>query len=71
MFQDALILHIIYAIWINPETFVLLTFDSIDKNGKMRYFDTMKLKYRVFHKKMSLFFTKNDTQFLKKWHSIS
>ena len=36
MFQDALILHIIYSIGINPETIVLLTFDSIDENGKMR-----------------------------------
>ena len=45
MFQDALILHLIYSIGINPETVVLLTFDSIDENGKMRYFDTMKLKY--------------------------
>ena len=45
IFQDALTLHIIYSIGINPETVVLLTFDSIDENGKMRYFDTMKLKY--------------------------
>ena len=41
MFQDALILHIIYSIGINPETVVLLTFYSIDENGKMRYFDTI------------------------------
>ena len=45
MFQDALILHIMYSIGINSETVVLLTFDSIDENGKMRYFDTLKLKY--------------------------
>ena len=30
---------------INSETVVLLTFDSIDENGKMKYFDTLKLKY--------------------------
>ena len=34
MLQDALILHIIYSIVINSETVVLLTFDSIDENGK-------------------------------------
>ena len=45
MLQDALILHIIYSIGINSETVVLLTFDSINENGKMRYFDTLKLKY--------------------------
>ena len=45
MFQDALILHIMYSIGINLETVVLLTFGSIDGNGKMRYFDTFKLKY--------------------------
>ena len=45
MFQDALILHIMYSIGINSETVVLLTFYSIDENGKMRYFDTLKLKY--------------------------
>ena len=45
MFQDALILHIMYSIGINSETVVLLTFDSIDENGKMRYFDTLKLKH--------------------------
>ena len=45
MFQDALILHIMYSFEINSETVVLLTFDSIDENGKMRYFDTLKLKY--------------------------
>ena len=45
MLQDALILHIMYSIGINSETFVLLTFGSIDENGKMRYFDTLKLKY--------------------------
>ena len=45
MFQDRLVLHIMYSIGINSETVVLLTFDSIDENGKVRYFDTLKLKY--------------------------
>ena len=45
MLQDALILHIMYSIGIKSETVVLLTFDSIDENEKMRYFDTLKLKY--------------------------
>ena len=45
MLQDALILHIMYSIGINSETVVLLTFDFINENGKMRYFDTLKLKY--------------------------
>ena len=34
MFQDALILHIIYSIGINSETVVLLTFGSIDEMEK-------------------------------------
>ena len=34
MIQDALIFHIMYSIGINSETVVLLTFDSIDENGK-------------------------------------
>ena len=34
MFQDALILHIMYLIGINLETVVLITFGSIDGNGK-------------------------------------
>ena len=45
MFQDALILHIIYSIRINPETVVLLTFYPIDENGKIRYFDILNFKY--------------------------
>ena len=43
MFQDALILHIIYSIGINPENVVLLTSDSIDENEKIRYFDILIL----------------------------
>ena len=34
MFQDALILHIMYSIGINSKNVVILTFDSIDENGK-------------------------------------
>ena len=34
MFQDALILHIMYSIGINSETVELLTFGSIDENEK-------------------------------------
>ena len=45
MFQDGLVMHIMYSIEINSKTVVLLTFDSIDENRKMRYFDIMKLKY--------------------------
>ena len=45
MFQDALILHLMYSIGANPETLVLVMFDSIDDSGNMRYFDTLKLKY--------------------------
>ena len=34
MFQDGLVLHIMYSIGINSETVLLLIFDSIDKIGK-------------------------------------
>ena len=45
MFREALILHIMISIGIKSETVLILTFDSIDENVKMRYFYTLKLKY--------------------------
>ena len=38
-------LHLIYSLGVNPDTISLLTFDSIDDEGKMRYFNTQKGEY--------------------------
>ena len=45
MFQDALILHLMYSVGINPDTLVLITYDSLNDSGKLNYFDTLKLAY--------------------------
>ena len=38
--EDAIILHLIYSLEINPSTLSLLTFDSITKSKKITYYDT-------------------------------
>ena len=45
MYEDALIIELIYSLRINPETIALLRFDSVNSDGYMRYFDPNKLKY--------------------------
>ena len=45
MFQDALILYLMYSVGINPDTLVLITCDSLKDSGKLKYFDTLKLTY--------------------------
>ena len=44
MFQDALILHLIYSVGIKLDTPVLITYDSLNDSGKLKYSDTLKLK---------------------------
>ena len=44
-FEDALVLHLIYSLGINIDALLLHTYDSIDEDGSMRYFDTIKMKY--------------------------
>ena len=43
--DDALIIHFMYSLLINPETISLLTFDSINDEDNMKYFDTKTLSY--------------------------
>ena len=43
--EDALIIHFMYSLRINPETISLLTFDSINDEDNMTYFDTKTLSY--------------------------
>ena len=45
MFQDALILHLMYSVGIKQDTLVLIKHDSLNDSGKLRYFDTLKLAY--------------------------
>ena len=40
LFEDATIIHLIYSLGVNPETLVLLTYDSIDEEENITYFDT-------------------------------
>ena len=44
-YEDSIIIHIMYSLGINPETIVLMTFDSIDNEGNIEYFDTQLEKY--------------------------
>ena len=39
-YEDVVIIHLMYSLWINPETMFLLTFESIDEEGNIEYFDT-------------------------------
>ena len=39
-YEDATIIRIMYSLGVNPETIVLMTFDSIDNEGNIEYFDT-------------------------------
>ena len=43
MFQDALILQLMYSVEINPDTLVLIMYDSLNDSVKLKYFDTLKL----------------------------
>ena len=45
LFEDATIIHLIYSLGVNPETLVLLTYDSIDEEVNITYFDTEIEKY--------------------------
>ena len=43
--EVALILNLIYFLGVNPETIVLMTYDSIDEERNMKYFDALKSGY--------------------------
>ena len=34
-----------YSVEINPDTYVLITYDSLNDSSKLKYFDTLKLEY--------------------------
>ena len=61
-YEDATIIHLIYSLGINLETLVLLTFDSIDDENNLTYFDTLSLKYVTVKINENL---KRDILFLK------
>ena len=43
--EDALILHLTYSLGVNLETLSLFTYDSIDDDNSIKYFDTLKMEY--------------------------
>ena len=45
LFEDVTIIHLINSLGVNPETLVLLTYDSIDEEENITYFDTEFEKY--------------------------
>ena len=47
LYQDATIIHLMYSLGANPETIALLTFDTLDEQGNMTYFDTLLEKYKT------------------------
>ena len=47
MFQYALILHLMYSVGISSDTLVLITYDSLNDSGILKYLDTLNLAYVV------------------------
>ena len=43
--EDAIIIYIIYSLGVNPEIIIIMTFDSINSEGNIEYFDTQLEKY--------------------------
>ena len=46
MYEDALIIHLIYSLGASLEAIALLTFDSINEDCFIQYFDTKGLKFK-------------------------
>ena len=46
MYEDALIIHFIYSLGASPEAIALLTFDSINEDCFIQYFDTKGLEFK-------------------------
>ena len=44
LYQDATFTHLMYSLGANQETIDLLTFDTLDEQGNMTYFDTLSEK---------------------------
>ena len=45
-FENVLITHLMHAFGINPETIVLMTYDSIAEENCISYFDTKNFDYQ-------------------------
>ena len=61
-FEDATIIHLMYSLGANPETITLLTFDSINEDNFIKYYDTKDLKYKEVKLNENLI---RDIMFLK------
>ena len=44
-YEDALILHLAYSLGVSLETLTIFTYDSIDDDNNIKYFDTLKMEY--------------------------
>ena len=63
-YEDALIIHLMYSLAANPETLSLLTFSSIDKVGKIRFWDTLTASQVEINLNDNLI---RDIMFFKNW----
>ena len=45
MFQNAISLHLMYSVGINPNILFLITYDSLNDCGKLEYYDNLKFAY--------------------------
>ena len=63
-YEDALIIHLMYSLAANPETLALLTFSSIDKVGKIRFWDTLTASQVEINLNDNLI---RDIMFFKNW----
>ena len=61
IFQDGLILHLLYSVGINLDTLVLIKEDSLNDSSKLKYFNTLNLAY--FEIKLNENFLKNILYF--------
>ena len=64
-FEDALILQLMYCLGANIDTIVLMTYDSIDEELNITYFDTKNSEYVTF--KLSDNFLRDIMFFLRKF----
>ena len=63
-YDDVLIIHLMYSLVANPETLVLLIFSSINKVGKIRFWDMLIVSQVEINLNDNLI---RDIMFFKNW----
>ena len=66
--EDAIIIHLMYSLSINPSTISLLNFESIDDKKNLTYFDEKLLSYIIIEPKYHLY---GDLLYFKKFKAQS